>query len=98
MFVFGNLIAALADLANGFLSIYTWVILIRVLLSWVNPDPFNPIVQFLVRVSDPYLDLFRRIIPPIGAIDISPMIALLVLQVVQHFLVRTLMDLSVRVR
>lgn len=98
MFVVGNLVAALADLVNTVLNVYTWVLIGRVLISWVNPDPFNPIVQFLHRVTDPTLDLFRRFIPPIGMIDISPIVALLVLQVAQHFLVNTLFDLSARLR
>lgn len=98
MFVMGNFVAALADLLNSLLTIYSWAIIIRVLLSWVSPDPFNPIVQFLVRVTDPYLELFRRIIPPIGMMDISPIIALVVLQVAQRFLVKTLLDWSLTLR
>lgn len=98
MFVLANLVVALADLLNSLLTIYTWAIIIRVLLSWVSPDPFNPIVQFLTRVTDPYLELFRRIIPPIGMMDISPVIALLVLNFAQRFLVKTLFDWSVTLR
>lgn len=98
MFVLGNFVAAVADLLNSLLTIYSWAILIRVLLSWVSPDPFNPIVQFLVRVTDPYLELFRRIIPPIGMMDISPIIALVVLNVAQRFLVKTLFDWSLTLR
>ena len=94
----GNFVAAVADLLNSLLTIYSWAILIRVLLSWVSPDPFNPIVQFLVRVTDPYLELFRRIIPPIGMMDISPIIALVVLNVAQRFLVKTLLDWSMTLR
>jgi YggT family protein len=52
----------------------------RVIMSWIPVDPNNPIVETLIQVTDPYLDLFRRIIPPIGMIDFSPMIAILVLQ------------------
>jgi YggT family protein len=96
MFVLGNLIASLADLLNTVLNIYSWLLIARVLISWVSPDPFNPIVQFLQRASDPYLNLFRRFIPPIGMMDISPIIALLVLQFGQRFLVRTLLELSAR--
>ena len=98
MFVVGNLFSALADLVNGLLTLYGWILIIWVLLSWVNPDPFNPIVQFMQRITEPYLGLFRRFIPPIGPIDISPVVALLILNVVQHFVVRTLADLSLRMR
>lgn len=96
MFVLGNLVASLADLLNTVFSLYSWVIIARVLISWVSPDPFNPIVQFLQRVSDPYLNLFRRFIPPLGSVDISPILALLALQFAQKFLVKTLLELSVR--
>lgn len=98
MFVIGNLIGTLAWLVNTALTIYFWMILIRVLISWVSPDPFNPVVQFLRRVTDPVLEPFRRVIPPLGFVDISPVVALLVLQALQHFLVRTLYDLSLRLR
>lgn len=99
MFVVGNLLSALADLLNGLLTLYGWAIVIRVLLTWVSPDPFNPVVQFLNQVTDPYLNFFRRFIPPIGPMDISPIVALMVLHyLLQPFLVRTLLDLSLRLR
>lgn len=98
MFVLGNLFATLAQLTNSILTLYTWVIIIRILVSWVHPDPFNPVMQFLTQVTDPYLNFFRRFIPPIGMLDISPIAAILVLQAAQHFLVRTLVDLSIRLR
>ncbi|MEO5367446.1 MAG: YggT family protein [Magnetococcus sp. WYHC-3] len=59
------------------LDIYFWMVFARVLLSWVNPDPFNPVVQFLVRATEPLLGLARRVIPPIGGLDLSPILALL---------------------
>ena len=98
MFVIGNLVSAFAQILDGVLTIYTWILIIRVLIGWVNPDPFNPIVQFLAQVTNPVLEPLRRVIPPIGFIDISPIIALLLLQALQHFLVKTLLDISVRLR
>ncbi len=98
MFILGNLLQALAQLVHAGLTIYFWMLVIRVLLSWVSPDPFNPIVRFLSQATEPYLALFRRVIPPIGMFDISPIAAILVLQVAQTFLVRTLVDLSLRLR
>ena len=98
MFVLGNLVAALAQLVNAAFTIYWWMMIIRVLMSWVSPDPFNPIVRFFVRATDPLLEPFRRIIPPIGFVDISPMVALLVLYAAQSFLVRTLSDIGMRLR
>ena len=96
MFVLGNLLAALAQLVAVVFQIYWLLIIVRVLISWVNPDPFNPIVQGLTRITDPVLEPLRRVIPPIGPIDISPLAALLLLQALRFFLVRTLMDLSIR--
>ena len=98
MFILSNLIASIAQLVDAVFTIYTWVLVIRVLISWVNPDPFNPLVQFLMKVTDPVLEPVRRIIPPIGFLDITPIVVFLLLRAVQSFLVRTLLDLSLRLR
>ena len=98
MFVFGNFLSAVAQILNAVLGLYVWVLIIRVLISWVSPDPSNPIVQFLVAVTDPVLVPLRRIIPPLGMFDLSPLVAILAIQALQHFLVRSLLDLSVRMR
>jgi len=97
MFVFGNLIAAFAKILYYILNIYMWIIIIRALLSWVNPDPYNPIVMFLYRITEPVLSFVRRKLP-IGSfgIDFSPMVVILVIWLLQEFLVRTLMELSLR--
>lgn len=97
MFVVGNLIAVLAKLLYYALNIYMWIIIIRALLSWVNPDPYNPIVQFLYRVTEPVLSFVRRKLP-IGSlgIDFSPMIVILIIWLLQEFLVRTLLEISLR--
>lgn len=64
------------------LRIYFWVILVRALLSWVSPDPYNPIVRALVAVTEPVLAPLRRLVPPrkLGGIDLSPLIALLLIE------------------
>ncbi len=98
MFVLSNLVAALAQLLSACFTIYTWILVIRVLITWVSPDPFNPIVQFLIKATDPVLEPLRKVIPPIGPLDISPVVAMLVLQALQHFVVRTLFDISFRLR
>jgi YggT family protein len=98
MFIIGNLLAAVAQIIQMLLTAVTWLILIRVLVSWVNPDPFNPIVQFLVRTTDPILEPIRRRIPPLGFLDISPIVALVLLEALRLFLVRTLLDLSMKLR
>ena len=74
MFVLANFFGALAEVVSIVLTIYYWMIFIRALISWVNPDPFNPIVQFLQRATEPVLEPIRRLLPPLS-IDLSPMIA-----------------------
>ena len=98
MFVAANLIFALAKVVDIALTIFYWLILIRALISWVNPDPYNPIVQFLHKTTEPVLEPIRRLIP-VGyriGIDISPLIAFLVLVFLKIFLARTLMGLALR--
>ena len=94
MFLFGNLIHAVAVLLSYVLTIYIWIIIIRALISWVNPDPFNPIVQILHRLTDPVLDPVRRRLPDMGGIDISPIVVLLIIFFLQNFLVTSLMDVA----
>ena len=95
MFVFGNFLSACAFLVDIALTILYWLILLRALISWVNPDPFNPIVQFLQRTTEPILEPIRRLLPPL-AIDISPIIAFFAIIFVKRFLVPTLMELAAR--
>jgi len=97
MFVFNNLIVALAQVINIILTIYMWIIIFRAVISWVNPDPHNQIVIFLYRVTEPVLGPIRRKIPMrnIG-IDISPVIVLLVIVFLKYFLVETLMQMAAR--
>ncbi len=100
MFVIGNLLGAAAYILNIVLTILYWLILIRALISWVNPDPHNPIVQFLYKTTEPILSPIRKIMPlgfNIG-IDISPIVAFFLIIFIRSFLVRTLMDLSIRLR
>lgn len=98
MFVFANLVEALATIVSYLLTIYMWIIIIRALISWVNPDPYNPIVRFLYQATEPVLYPIRRRLPFMGGIDISPIIVLLVILFLQVFLVRTLNELAIRLR
>lgn len=97
MFILSNLIIALAKIIQIILPVFYWMILIRALLSWVNPDPLNPIVQFLYRVTEPILEPIRRRLP-IMAIDISPIIAFVIIYFLNSFLVATLFDIGYRIR
>ena len=97
MFVLGNFVNALAYIVSILLTIMYWLILIRALLSWVNPDPLNPIVQFLMRVTEPILEPIRRLLPPMP-LDISPIIAFFLILFLQRFLVASLYDLAMRLQ
>lgn len=96
MFVMGNFIVALAKIIDLVLSIYLWIIIIQALLSWVNPDPYNPIVRFLYRVTEPVLAPIRRLMPGRGmGIDFSPLIVILIIYFLQFFLVKTMIQAAV---
>ena len=97
MFILANFVHALADILNIALTIMYWLILFRAIISWVNPDPFNPIVQFLHRVTEPVLEPLRRLLPPMP-LDISPILAFLGIIFLRSFLVRTLHELAMRLQ
>ena len=96
VFVMGNFLRAVAQILNMVLNIYMWVVIIAALISWVNPDPYNPIVRFLYKATEPVFQRVRRILPPMGGIDFSPLVVLLAIYFLQYFLVTTLLQLSVR--
>ena len=95
MFIVGNVILGIAKVLGVVLNIYMWVIIIRALLSWVNPDPYNPIVQFLTRATEPVLRQLRKLVPPwkMGGFDLSPLIAILII----YFLEIAVVDTLVRI-
>jgi YggT family protein len=98
MFALGHLIEALATILNLALTVYMWVIIARALLSWVNPDPFNPIVRFLYNITEPVLSWVRRRVPVVfGGLDLAPLLVLLAIYFLQLFLVPTLRELAQRV-
>lgn len=91
MFVFGNIILGIAKVLGTALDIYMWVIIIRALISWVNPDPYNPIVQFLQRITEPVLRPLRKLVPTYRlGIDLSPIIAILIIYFLQIAVVDSL--------
>ena len=97
MFVIGNFLAGLAQVLDLVLNIYFWVILARAVLSWVNPDPYNPIVRFLHRATEPVLYWVRRRLPTsFGGIDFAPMVVILAIFFLRAFLVRSIMDVATR--
>lgn len=99
MYVLGNFVGAVAQVLDVILSIYMWLIIISALISWVNPDPYNPIVRFLYSVTEPVLGFVRRTLPlPRMGIDLSPLIVLLVIVFLQSFLIVTLKQIAANLR
>jgi len=98
LFILANLLDALAVIISYLLTIYMWIIIIRALISWVNPDPYNPIVRFLYQITEPVLYPIRRRLPFMGGIDLSPIVVLLIIVFLQAFLVKTLSELAVRLK
>lgn len=99
MFAVSHFILAIARLLELVLWAYFWIIIARAIISWVSPDPFNPIVRFLYRVTEPVLRPIRRRLPTFQmGLDLSPMIVILAIYFLQSFLVESLRDLAVSLR
>jgi len=97
MFVIANFLAAIAKILDIALTLYMWIIIARAVVSWVNPDPYNPIIRFLNAVTEPVLYQIRRRLPiNFGGIDFSPIIVILVIVFIQSFLVRSLAEMAMR--
>ena len=95
MFMISNFLLALAKLVEILLGVYMWIVIGRAILSWVNPDPYNPIVRFLHEVTEPVLSRIRRMVPVFGGgIDFSPMILILAIYFLMSFLVPTLKHMA----
>ena len=99
MFILGNFLSATAKILEIVLQLYMWIIIIRALLSWVNPDPYNPIVQFLNSITEPVLYRVRQLIPMSGmGIDFSPIIVILATIFLQAFLVNSIGMLAMQLQ
>jgi YggT family protein len=99
MFILSNFLVAIAQILGILLTLYTYIVIARAILSWVNPDPYNPIVRFLYNATEPVLYRVRRTIPSYaGGIDFSPLIVILAVYFLQSFLVQSLRDLAFALR
>ena len=98
MFVAGNFLSGVAYVLDTVLFLYMWIIIIRAVISWVNPDPWNPIVQILHRLTDPVLLTIRRRIPfaIAGGMDLSPIIAILIIYFLQIAVVGSIKDFAMQ--
>ena len=99
MFVLGNFLTAIAKVLGVVLTIYMWVIIARAILSWVSPDPYNPIVRFIHNITEPVLYQIRKRLPlNFGGIDFSPIVVLLAIFFLQQFVVQSLLELALTLR
>ncbi|MFH1552624.1 MAG: YggT family protein [Candidatus Omnitrophota bacterium] len=96
MFIVGELLRSLALLVSLVFNILYFVLVVRIILSWVNADPYNDIVRIIYRVTDPILAPFRRLPLQMGGIDFSPIVAFLVLSVLRNFIVNILYQIAHR--
>jgi len=98
MFVAGYFLGAVANLINLVLVVYMWIIIARAILSWVNPDPYNPIVRFLYRVTEPVLRPVRNRLPTLQmGLDLSPMVVLLGIYFIKEFLIPVLYRIATEI-
>ena len=97
MFILANFLMGLAKIIDIVLTLFMWIVIAQAVLSWVNPDPYNPIVRFINQVTEPVLYQIRKRIPTIfGGIDFSPILVLLGIIFLQAFLVQSLIQLAQR--
>lgn len=95
MFILGQLLYSAAGLLDIICKAFYVLLFARIVLSWVNPDPYNPVVEFIYKVTEPILGFVRRIIPlQIGMFDLSPIIAFIALDFLRRFLVGSLYHLA----
>lgn len=94
----GNFVLATAQALNMILWLYMWIVIARAVISWVSPDPYNPIVRFLINATEPLLWRMRKVIPNLGGIDFSPMLLIVAILFLQNFLVASLQDVALSLR
>ncbi len=95
MFVIGYFLKAIAIVLDYALTFYLWIVIAKVVLSWVNPDPYNPIVKAINSLTDPVFYQIRKRLPVnFGMIDFSPVIIFLLIIFIQNFVVSTLFRLA----
>ena len=90
----------LLQLVSTLLTMYMWVVIISALLSWVNPDPYNPIVRFLRNITDPVYARIRRLMPfvVVGGMDLSPVVVIVAVQILGALLDKLIFDMSISMR
>ena len=77
---------SLIDLLSAILTLFTYAVVARAVLSWIRPNPYNPLVRFLNRITDPIMRPLERLIPPIGGLDVTPIVAIVLIQLIRKSL------------
>jgi YggT family protein len=94
MSILGNFLNAVALVLSMALEFYMWVVIARAVLSWVNPDPYNPIVRFINNITEPVLRQVRSRLPGIEGIDLSPIVVIFAIYFIKIFVVNSLLDIA----
>ena len=94
MFVLANFFYFLAQLLELVLTLYTYAVIARAVISWFNVSPYNPLVQFLRRITDPVLYQIQKFVPSAAGMDFSPLVLILILYFLKSFLVTTLINIA----
>ena len=95
MLILSNFFMAVAIVLDYALNIYMWIVIASAVLSWVNPDPYNPIVRFLRKATEPVFYQIRKHLPvTFGGMDLSPIVVFLAIIFLQNFVVKSLIGLS----
>jgi YggT family protein len=95
MFILANFLDATTFVLEFIITVYTYIIIARAIISWVNPDPYNPIVQFLYKATEPVLARVRRFLPNMGGLDISPLVVILILFFLKYFVIKSISDIAI---
>lgn len=98
MFIIGNFIIAVAKILDIVFTVYSFIVIIAAILTWVNPDPYNPLVRFIYGITEPVLRPIRRLLPQRLPVDISPLILLVIIYFLQKFLIQSLMEIGYRIK
>jgi len=81
------------SLINFLFSAYYLVLLARVIISWVRPDPYNPLVKLIYQLTEPVLGPIRRVLPPLAGLDFSPLVAYFALEFLHRFVIKLLLQM-----
>jgi len=99
MYILGNILIGVGNVLDILLNIYMWIVIIGALISWVNPDPYNPIVRFLQSATYPLFSWLRRRLPLVlGGIDLSPIIVIAAIVFLKYALARTIIETGYRLK